>query len=42
MSKYKLYCPEHYGIRCSDNRTLYKREWKYFKKHGVCRWLNEQ
>jgi len=29
---------DRYGIYCSENRKLYQRERRYYKKFGFCSW----
>lgn len=32
---------ERFNIRRADDENLYSREFKYYKKHGKCRWEDE-
>lgn len=32
---------EHFNIRRADNKNLYNREFRYYKKHGKCSWEGE-
>jgi hypothetical protein len=40
-SKFGEMFKEKYGMTMTDDIKFYKRESKYFHKHGVCRWQNE-
>lgn len=32
---------EYFNIRRADNKNLYNREFRYYKKHGKCSWEDE-
>lgn len=33
-SKYQ----EHFGLKRNENKSLYSKEYQYYKRNGICRW----